>query len=399
MLEAVSETAHRKDAAGAQGKPIVVFHVMRTYEQHGGERQLAQYFAADPAGDVDEHFAFLYADPKCASLFRSKGSRVTPHNLISWPLEPRQDPRLEVFIALAVLPFAAVRLIWLLSRTSARVCVVHGVQAALVAWLAGMVMGRRVRFMYVHRTTKRTGTSAWLRSLYAPYRIMAGISEAARDSLRPLTRSAEYIALPNGVDLDAIDKQAAGTGTQPIQRPHVPMIISVGRLLPSKRQDLLIEAIARIRRRKIETRLWIVGDGPTRAELEKTAQSAGVAEAVTFWGHRSDVPQLLAVSSVFANASTWEGLSNAVLEAMAVELPSVVVDAPGVTECHVNGETGLVVAANADALADALSTLLSDATLRGRLGKAARDRVRREYSAEANRKRFLAVYHRLLEAV
>lgn len=397
MLEAGLNAVHRKDAA--RGKPIVVLHVMRTYGQHGGERQLAQYFAAAPAGDIDEHFVFLYADPKCVALFRSKGSRVTPHNLISWPLEPRQDPRLEVLIALAVLPFAALRLIWLLARTRARVCVVHGVQAALVAWLAGMVMRRQVRFMYVHRTTKRTGTSALLRPLYAPYRIMAGVSEAARDSLRSLTSNADYIALPNGVDLDAIDKQAAASGARPIKRPPASVIIAVGRLLPSKRQDLLIEATARILRRKIETRLWIVGDGPTRAELEKTAQSAGVAQAVTFWGHRSDVPQLLAVSSVFANASTWEGLSNAVLEAMAVELPSVVVDAPGVTECHVNGETGLVVAANADALADALSTLLSDAGLRTRLGKAARERVRREYSAEANRKRFLDVYHRIAEVV
>ena len=399
MPEAALKTSQGKGAPGLKAPPIVVLHVMRTYGQHGGEQQLAQYFAAEPAGDIVEHFAFLYADPKCASLFRSKGSRVMTHNLISWPLEPKQDPRLEVSLAMAFLPFAAMRLIWLLTSTRARICVVHGIQAALIAWLAGIVIGRRVRFMYVHRTTKRSGTSSWLQLLYAPYRIMAGVSEAARDSLRSLSRKAEYIALPNGVDLDAIDRQSNATQSPPIRRPPVPVIIAVGRLLPSKRQDLLIEATARILRRKIETRLWIVGDGPTRAELEKMAQSAGVGEMVTFWGHRSDVPQLLAASSVFANASTWEGLSNAVLEAMAVELPSVVVDAPGVAECHVNGETGLVVAANADALADGLSTLLSDSALRMRLGKAARERVRREYSAEANRKRFLALYHRLLEAL
>ena len=117
-----------------------------------------------------------------------------------------------------------------------------------------------------------------------------------------------------------------------------------------------------------------------------------------FLGHRNDVPDLLRAATIFCHASSWEGMSNAVLEAMALGLASVVCDAPGVTECHVAGETGLVVDGDAGSIAAAIETLLNDPERRATMGAAAAKRIREHYSMEANRRRFLALYAELAGA-
>ena len=88
-------------------------------------------------------------------------------------------------------------------------------------------------------------------------------------------------------------------------------------------------------------------------------------------------------------------MSNAVLEAMALGVPSVVCDAPGVTECHAAGETGLVVEGDAGAIAGAIESLLGDPNRRVKMAEAARARIREHYSMEANRQRFLVLYAEL----
>jgi len=373
----------------------VVTHVMRTYGAHGGEHQLAQYFAAEPVGRVREHFAFVYRDPDCAELFQQTGARVDRHDLYPRPIAPRQNPWREVLVLLPLLPLLQWRLIRLLRRTGTRVCVVHGIQAALVAWPAGMILRRRVGFLYVHRITKAMGRHAWLHWLYAPYGALGGVSRAVTRSLAAIAPEDRLVVLENGVDWRSIE-QRARTGPQPVAVVGA-ALIAVGRLLAHKRQALLIDAFAQLASRRPELQLWIVGDGAERASLEGEANRLGVAERVVFWGHRTDVPHLLATATLFVNASSWEGMSNAVLEAMALGLASVVVDAPGVSECHLDGETGLIVQADVTAIATAIASLLDDAERRKRMGEAARNRVRSVYSIEANRRRFLDVYRRLAE--
>ena len=369
---------------------------MRTYGAHGGENQLSRYFSSDPAGNVHEHFAFVFRDRDCAELFQRRRGRVVLHNLIGLSISPRQNPWLELLQLMPFLPFAQLRLLWLARSLNARVCVVHGVQAALIAWPTALLMRRHAGFLYVHRITKATGRNPALRWLYAPYRFLAGVSEAVTRSLEGLAPGERLVTLANGVDWPAI----TGAPAQ-IDNGHASgkRLISVGRLLAHKRQDILIRAFAKLSRSRPELVLWIVGDGAHRASLEAEAARLGVGDRVVFWGHRSDVPKLLAAATVFVNASAWEGMSNAVLEAMALGLPSVVCDAPGVTECHIPGQTGIVAPPDADAMATAIATLLDDAGSAKRMGEAARERVRVHYSTQANRQRFLDVYARLAEGV
>jgi glycosyltransferase involved in cell wall biosynthesis len=150
-------------------------------------------------------------------------------------------------------------------------------------------------------------------------------------------------------------------------------LISVARLVHQKGCDLLLDAFARIAPKAPEWMLDIVGDGPLRAELEQQAERLGIARQVVFHGHQRDPFPLLYGASVFVLASRFEGLPNAMLEAMGCGLAVVVTDAsPGPLELIRDGETGLVCPAeDAGTLAEAMTRLIEDAPLRGRLAQAA----------------------------
>jgi len=158
---------------------------------------------------------------------------------------------------------------------------------------------------------------------------------------------------------------------------------------------LTIDAFVKCSQEFPDAELWIVGEGESRADLEKATTRYGLGERIRFLGRREDVPELLASATLFVHASEWEGLSNAVLEAMAAGLPSVVVDAPGVTECHEDGRTGFVVSRTVEELAMRLAFLLRDPDLRERMGIAASKYVESRYSIRANREKYLDLYRQL----
>lgn len=383
----------------AAAQLLTVLHLMRTYGQHGGENQLASYLsAAREEEGVREIFAFVFRDDACRRLFAERGVRASLVDL--WPTgRATAGAWREVLGVLARLPLLQWRLAGVLRRDDPRVCVVHGVQAALVAWpfaLVRRLKGRR--FVYVHRITKASGRSGPARLLYAPFDVLAGNSQAVAASLEGLTQNGRAVALDNGVDLRRLAAHAAEAPAGPVPGARADLV-AVGRLLPHKNQRLLLEALARIVPARPETTLWLVGDGPERAALEARAAALGLSDRVVFTGQRSDVPALLARSRVFVNASLWEGMSNSVLEAMAMGLPSVVVDAPGVSECHEPGVTGLVVGDDPEAFAAAALRLLTDADEAAAVGRAARERIERHYSIEAARARYLDLYRRLSSGV
>jgi glycosyltransferase involved in cell wall biosynthesis len=116
-----------------------------------------------------------------------------------------------------------------------------------------------------------------------------------------------------------------------------------------------------------------------------------------FLGHRSDVPELLRACDVFALPSLYEGSSLATLEAMAAGCAVVSSAIPGTDELISDGQSGLLVPPNDPvALAGALRRVLGDAELRAELGRQARARIEREFTAEAMTRKVVAVYDELL---
>ena len=155
--------------------------------------------------------------------------------------------------------------------------------------------------------------------------------------------------------------------------PHGKRLVLVARLVEQKGVDLLLDAFSRVAPELPGWHLDLVGDGPLRPKLESRAQRAGLSGRITFHGHQGDPFPFLFAASVFALPSRFEGMPNAMLEAMGAGLAIIVSDAsPGPLELIRDGETGLVFpSGDAGALADCIRKLCTDSLLRQRLGQAA----------------------------
>jgi sugar transferase (PEP-CTERM/EpsH1 system associated) len=154
---------------------------------------------------------------------------------------------------------------------------------------------------------------------------------------------------------------------------------TVGRLDPVKDQAGLIRAVAGIQGPRPAV-LVIVGDGPLRNALDTLRHEVGLGDRLKLLGERQDIPQVLQALDCFALPSVGEGISNAILEAMATGLPVVATRVGGNVELVRDGETGrLVEVGQPEALGRVLATYLGDAALARRHGAAARARAERDF--------------------
>lgn len=175
--------------------------------------------------------------------------------------------------------------------------------------------------------------------------------------------------------------------------PGGPVIGAVSRLDPVKGVSVLIEAFARVD----EAYLAVIGDGPERAPLASLAGSLGVASRIRWTGHRRDVSRCLPAFDLFVQPSLYEGLPNAVLEAMAAGLPVVATAVGGTPEVVADGVTGILVPPrDPDALAEAIVCLLRDPDLRCKMGQMGRERVAQWFTVERMVEQTERIYERLL---
>lgn len=150
--------------------------------------------------------------------------------------------------------------------------------------------------------------------------------------------------------------------------------VTVGRLVPWKRIDQILEAVSRIR----ELGLVVIGEGPERTRLRKIARDLGVTDRVYFAGRRgkNETLALMAACDLLVLNSTYEGLPHVLLEAMALGVPVVATAVGGTPEVVRDGENGLLLPpADSDALLAALRRLCADDVLRRRLGERGRTRA------------------------
>lgn len=153
-------------------------------------------------------------------------------------------------------------------------------------------------------------------------------------------------------------------------------ILCIGRLVPDKGQSVLLDALARMN--GTQARLTLVGDGPSRADLERRTGQLGLSERVTFTGSvgQDQIPDLYADADVFCLPSFAEGIPVVLMEAMATGLPVVTTRIMGIPELVRDGESGVLVGpGRADVLAEALCALAGDAERRRAMGRAGRAHV------------------------
>ena len=169
----------------------------------------------------------------------------------------------------------------------------------------------------------------------------------------------------NPVDLG--EKAGLALGTEKQKR-----IVSVGRLMPQKNQFMLLEAFARVHQTHPEYTLTICGEGPFRERLEEKIALLGLQGSVDLPGNVKDVHDRIASAELFVLSSHYEGMPNALIEAMCLGLPVISTAVSGATDLIKPGENGLLVnCGDTDALTEAMLQLLEDEAKRQAFGREA----------------------------
>jgi glycosyltransferase involved in cell wall biosynthesis len=231
---------------------------------------------------------------------------------------------------------------------------------------------------------------------------MTGNSPAVLDFTREVEPAVKepMQMIPSGIDTDLFDPHTAGDSRAEIGLGARPVVGTAITWRPRKGFRMLFEAFARILRAHPDARLVIAGEGEWAPDPAVLADSLGIRDAVVLLGKRTDMPRVLGTLDVFVLPSESEGMSNALLEAMAMARPCVATAVGG--NPHVIGEGGsgfLVEYPDAPALAERVNALLADGALRTRVGAAARERVMGAFSARSMVRQMESLYDRLLEEV
>ncbi len=214
---------------------------------------------------------------------------------------------------------------------------------------------------------------------------------AARTGIAP----SRFEVLPNGVDINrfaASDRTAAKAALG--LAPDDVLVLTVANLTRIKDHAGLLQAVATLApASRARLRLRFVGEGPMRADLERLIEAHGLGAVVELVGASDRIAAEMAAADIFVLPSVLEGMSNAILEAMASALPVVARAVGGNSELVVHEETGLLCAVDDVAgLARAIDRLATDQALRERMGKAARCRVAEVFALDAMLGRYAKFY-------
>ncbi|MFI0451444.1 glycosyltransferase [Actinomadura sp. 6N118] len=213
-----------------------------------------------------------------------------------------------------------------------RACI-HGRLAARIAGIR-RVIATEHSLGDGHIEGRRTSTA--VRLLYRATEYLGETTIAVSPTVARRLRgwgvpASRLLTLPNGIDAEAFSFDA---GQRAATRAHLGIdpdefiVGSVGRLVETKRLDVLIRALPHTER----GRLLIVGEGPAHTTLERLAAATGVTERVIFTGDRADVPALLSAMDLYAAPSTQETFGMSVLEALACGLPVLYSVCPALTD-------------------------------------------------------------------
>jgi L-malate glycosyltransferase len=172
-----------------------------------------------------------------------------------------------------------------------------------------------------------------------------------------------------------------------------PLLGNVGVLLPDKRQEWLIRALATIRKISRDCRLLLAGNGPCRARLEKLTRELGLADAVIFAGFVKDIETVYSALDVFLFPAQFEGLGTSLLAAMSYGIPSIAFNACAFGEIIEDGKSGILVENQSlPGIERAITRLLHDQQSARRMGETGRKRIEEVFSADRMVEQTIRIY-------
>jgi glycosyltransferase involved in cell wall biosynthesis len=230
---------------------------------------------------------------------------------------------------------------------------------------------------------------------------VVAVCEAIKtDLVRQGVPAEKIVVVYSGTDTDRFDPaRVAGAGVRAelgLETESL-LVTQIGVREPKGNDDVL-RAFAQVHARRPAARLLLVGARPEkRPPLEAMVRDAGLGGAVTIWGYRDDVPEILAASRVSVDASyVGLGITGSLRESLAMETPVVATAVMGNPELVRHGETGLLVPPrDPEALADAILRLLDNTEWARATGRAGRRLVVERFSTRAKVERLEGLYRRL----
>ncbi len=256
-----------------------------------------------------------------------------------------------------------------------------------------------VRTRHISVPVKRPGLN---RLYYFPDAIITAGGHIRRDLLRThQIPAARVISIPTGVDTAAFSprppdrelKKSLGLAE------GAPVISLVAVLRTQKRHEIVIGAARRVIAAFPQARFLFVGEGPGRGRIEKAIAEQGLEDFFILTGHRTDIPEILALTDVGVISSSAEGVPQFLLQALAMARPVVATRVGGIPEIVTPGVDGrLIPPEDPGALAEALVDLLGDPQQGRRLGSAGRALVERDHTLERMGEKVLQVYQQVWEA-
>lgn len=265
---------------------------------------------------------------------------------------------------------------------------------ALSLWLRGV--SPKVRFVVTRRMDYPLKRGWYRRYLY----------NRAVDGVVAISQKIADILIAGGVGKEKIRVIHSGIDPAPFREghtsrvnSHLPVIGTMAVLEERKGQRFLLQAAALLKQRGHRLEYRFAGAGSEREQLREIAVGLGLGEEVSFVGFVSDAPAFLSTIDIFVLPSLYEGLGVAVLEAMAAGKPVVATRVGGIPELVHDQVTGfLVPPKDPEALAGAISRLVSQEGLLQEMGSKARERIQRCFTVEQMAKKNEDYYYELLES-
>jgi glycosyltransferase involved in cell wall biosynthesis len=282
----------------------------------------------------------------------------------------------------------------------------HDYKTDVLAWYVARKTGATT-LSTAHGWTGHSARERWFyypldKRLLARFpRVIAVSSDVRNELLRHGARDDRVTVVLNGIDGDrfrrdparrAAARQGLGLGADEIA------VVAVGRLEPQKRFDLLLRTIAPLVARHSDLKLFVAGDGSARPGLEAERDRLGLGRSSRLLGHVADPSDVYQAADVFVQSADYEGTPNAVLEAMAFEVPVVATDAGGTRELVRDGEDGIVVArGDEQALTAAIESVITDRAAARYRAERARDRVETDLAFATRMRRVEDIYEMLAD--
>ena len=371
------------------GRPVKVFFLDRTLKIGGAERVLRTLVESFDRRRVEPVLALIYEPGQLANGLEKLGVHVYC-NLARSKVDPRLLP-------------ALVRIIRRERPDIIYTC--NYPITMLYGRVAGLLAGVRTHVVALHSIgyIKRPRWRALNLRMMKPFisRLVA-VSEGqkryycATHGIPPAKIEVIHVGIDIGrFSPDSHDRSAKAELSIP-EDAYVVGILAV--LRPEKNHEMFLQAAKQLLTQRRGIYFMIVGDGPERRRLEELARQLGISDYVRFTGARSDVPRMLRAFdiSVLCSTNIVETFPQALLEAMAMELPVVSTNVGSVGEVVVDGVTGMLVPEkDTEALADRILRLLDQPDLAREMGRAGRRRVKELFSKEVMVKRFEDLFEQL----